>query len=152
MLGSGGTAVRDGEGAASDGEGAARGGERAAPSSREWAAGRLCVADTSFVHRTRNDHASESRYTCCTPTPTPTPNLNPNPNPNPDPDPSPNPNPTSSPNPNQVRAPLQRVAPGPDPYRGARYHGSARRSSRLRGGTAHRAYLVVWGAYRTKRC
>ena len=61
MLGSGGTAARDGEGAASDGEMAARDGEGAAPSSREWAPGRLCVADTSFVHRTRNDHASESR-------------------------------------------------------------------------------------------
>ena len=73
---------------------------------------------------------------------TPTPTLNPL---NPNPGPSPSPNPTSSPKPNQVRAPLQRVAPGPDPYRGARYHGSARRSSRLRGGTAHCAYLVVIG-------
>ena len=31
-------------------------------SSREWAPGRLCVADTSFVHRTTNEHPSESRY------------------------------------------------------------------------------------------
>ena len=44
---------------------AARGGKTAPPSSREWAPGKLCVADTSFVHRTRNDHASESRYVQC---------------------------------------------------------------------------------------
>ena len=31
-------------------------------STRSWAPGKLCVADTSFVHRTRNNNALESRY------------------------------------------------------------------------------------------
>lgn len=31
-------------------------------SSREWAPGELRIADTSFVHRTTNDHATDSRY------------------------------------------------------------------------------------------
>ena len=49
-------------GTSTEGGRAARGGKRAPPSSQEWAPGKLCIADTSFVHRTRNDHTSESRY------------------------------------------------------------------------------------------
>ena len=29
---------------------------------REWVPGKLCIADTSFVHSTTNEHATESRY------------------------------------------------------------------------------------------
>ena len=78
------------------------------------------------------------------------------PNPSPSPSPSPNPssslNPSPTPSPNQVRATLQRVASGPDTDRGARHHGSARCFARLRGGTAHCAYVNFGGYIEQRQC
>ena len=69
--------------------------------------------------------------------------LQPEPNPSLNSSPSLHLNPSPTPTPNQVRATLQRVASRPDTDRGARHHGSARCSARLRGGTAHCAHVIV---------